>query len=65
MTRHIMLSFLSPYKLEGNRLINSKYYGADNYHTTGCHTNEPAVKYIAYQYPLDIYFLFCAPFSSI
>lgn len=60
MTRHIMLSFLSPYKLEGNRLINSKYYGADNYHTTGCHTNEPAVKYIAYQYPLDIYFLFCS-----
>lgn len=60
MTRHIMLSFLSPYRFEGNKLINSQYYGTDGFYTVGHHTNEPAVKFIAHQYPLDIYFLFCS-----
>ena len=60
MTRHIMLSFMSPYKDNGKQVEDSSYYGPGGFNTYGIQTNEPALLYILSLYELDKYYFFCS-----
>lgn len=60
MTRHIMLSFMSPYRDVPQATADSEYYGPNKYQTTGRQTNEPALLYILSRFKLDKYYFFCS-----
>ena len=60
MIRHIMLSFMSPYKDTGKQVEDSSYYGPQGFNTYGIQTNEPALLYILSLYELEKYYFFCS-----
>lgn len=60
MTRHIMLSFMSPYKDMAKPVLDSSYYGPEGFNTYGIQTNEPALLYILSLYELEKYYFFCS-----
>lgn len=60
MTRHIMLSFMSPYKDSARPVEVSSYYGPQGFNAQGIQTNEPALLYILSLHQLEKYYFFCS-----